>query len=220
MKVRRCVTLALASSLLFAGGVSGASAETSDEPNPRVDDSVPADGSMEIEMSVVGIDRQQARKAGNRVVVRDGYDVLIDGATNEELARVPRDKNRGRLSGPQEGPVVQGTVYGKCGSSYIDIWDDSTRGWGRFSTGFNLVGEAYDFDWYIHIYSHNGRENDYWEDHGPMWASPGWTSGNRGFSTAASGDLHDAYVRSGAAYLTDGRVCYANKPADWYIRIY
>ncbi len=182
------------------------------------------------QLAVSGIDRAQAAKAGNHVVVRDRYDVLIDGDTGDEIARVPQESNSANESrpseshahqgGPPSGPTTQDYTYGDCGSAYIFLYEDPSLNWGQFETGFHLAGEAYDFDWYIHIYSHGGTENDYWEDHGPLWPSPSWSSGRKGFYTVASGDLHDAYVQYGRAYLTDGRICDALRPYDYNVRVY
>lgn len=202
-------SLAVVAAVLMLIPTVASAATQTDGPNPTQERRGLPDGRSEADMGIIGIDHDQAREAGNRIVVEDGFDVLIDGTTGEELARIPNT----------EGPTTQDTVYGDCGSSFIDIWDDPTPNWGQFETGFNLVGEAIDFDWYIHIYSHNGQENDYWEDHGPMFPSPGWASGTKGFETVAPNDLHDAYVVNGTAYLTDGRVCGAMAPYDYSILI-
>lgn len=136
------------------------------------------------------------------------------------LSATPQVGGDSRLLSDGELVVALDTVYGDCGSAYIDLRDDKKAKWGQFRTGFDIAGLAFDFSWYIHIWSHNDKEHDYWSDFGPMMPSPGWTSGWKGFSTVAPGWLHDAIVYSGVAFLLDGRICYADRPADYNVRIY
>jgi hypothetical protein len=47
-----------------------------------------------------------------------------------------------------------------------------------------------------------------------------WTSGIKGFKTAAPGKLHTGWIYYGVAWLLDGRVCWSGNPVDWNVRIY
>jgi len=190
-----CAMLVVAT---VAGGGANASAEETVEPI--------AAGMTP--MYVMDINEGQARKAGNLVERRDGHVILIDGSTGEEIARVPDKKN------PTKGDVTtQGYVYGNCGYSYYYIYNyRSYDNVYHMETGFNVYGKAYDFAWRTGVDQPNGGYNS-WSDYGPMWPDNNWDSGLIEEYSPYDG-WHYGEVEYGAAYLTNGSVCYSGRPYD------
>lgn len=139
-------------------------------------------GTVQSPLTLVGYDREQAARAGNKVVVEGEYEVLRDAHTGAELSRVPLNPDTGSDVG------TLGTVVGNCGSSYIELYNQTSNDReGEFETGFNLVAgrRAIDFDWEIEI---TGPSHTYqWADHGPMHPSGTWTSLLRGFDVPVAG---------------------------------
>lgn len=161
--------------------------------------------SAEAEMSVIGIDRQTAEAAGNTVVETDQALTLLD-RSGEVIAELPLD---GKFA-----PFDR--VYGNCGSSYVYIYDEPGPLSFSMETGFNVNGDGPDFQWVVSVDAsgHSGGFGYTWEDAGPQWPSPNWTSGlwTEETSESSSGYTHFAEVTTGVAYLTDGRVCGSMHP--------
>lgn len=158
-----------------------------------------------VPMTIGDIDEVQARRAGNKVVKRDGYKILIDGKTRRELARVPLP----------DTIVALDTVTGNCGSSYVEIRDKAGDRRVHFSTGFNLNGakggNAYDFDCTVVIEDAAGGYGGF-TDSGPMWPSRVWDSGL--VSRPIAGPGYAELTAEGTAYLTNGSVCFSGVPRD------
>lgn len=161
-------------------------------------------------MLVTDIDVVQAAKAGNRVVVRGNYRVLIDGRTGVELARVPR-------SGAKPGDVsTQNTVYGNCGTSYSYLHEYGGADY-YYNTGFNVNGSAYSYDWngYVRGEWSGGADVLEFDFGGGLAFRSSWSSGYRYDSQSApSGTWYYGRVTYGVAWLTDGRVCTSGYPND------
>ncbi len=168
---------------------------------------------------VGGIDDTLALGAGN-IIRYEGTDkVLVDGRSGAELARIPRDSAEARrlaiaqsVQSASGGLGTQGVVYGNCGSSYMYLKNISQNDLYQFKTGFDLTaGSAFDFDWYLHMFLNDGSYDFYWEDHGPMFSDPHWTSLWRTDDVGKNGTM-TARVTSGTAYTTNGLICFSGYP--------
>lgn len=162
------------------------------------------------DMILRNFDAAVAAAAGN-AITNEGYWRVLRDAQGNEIGRLPR-----RL--PGGGLGSQGTLYGDCGSSFIEIYDDDGALTGTFETGFNLVAPAYNFLWVIRIEASgdSGGFGYEWEDVGPLFPSDDdWTSLLQAFETAeeTSGYDHFAEVITGEAYLDDGRICTTLHPS-------
>jgi hypothetical protein len=193
---------------LFAVAVPSLAGAVTGDPNSRA---------LSVGMFVGGIDENQAAKVGNivRLVGRDK--VLFDGRTGAELGRVPADPDvaRERAIRASEKTAPFNEVPGNCGRSHMYLRDVSQNDIYQFKTGFNVVSNAYDFDWKINISAStgSGRYNFDWEDTGPMFPDEDWTSGWKNDDTPLNG-WHRARVTYGVAFLTNGNVCYSGYPHD------
>jgi hypothetical protein len=165
------------------------------------------------DLSISGIDEQVAKAAGNQVVIRNGYKVLIDGNTGREIARIRTNLSPGIID-----PSPRNAVVGNCGTSYLYIQNLGGKKY-QFSTGFDLtVGKSRDFSWQILVnsqwtYPNSGSYNFQWSDSGPMLLTTHWTSGWKvDQSTAPSGSLHVGRVLKGIVYRSDGVICTSGYP--------
>lgn len=165
------------------------------------------------ELSVVGFDEDIAAQAGNRIVIRNGYKILVSNLTGNEISRI-RIRSFPRLIDLK--PL--NFVSGNCGTSYFYI---QNIGGGRyqFSTGFDLTtGKARDFSWDLSISSqwsfpNGGSYNFQWSDRGPLILTTHWTSGWKvDQTTAPSGSLHLGIVVKGVVYRSDGAICTSGYP--------
>lgn len=155
-------------------------------------------------MYVTGIDEVQAARAGNRVILDGNEKVLVDGRTGLTIARVPA------LSTNE--PTTQGVVHGDCGSSYLYMRDTGESNILEFTTGFDLTrGSAWEFDWYL-VFDGPRNYSGRWEDHGPIRPSEHWTSGWKSDYTTDDG-WHTGEVIFGAAFLTNGLICFSGLPS-------
>lgn len=168
---------------------------------------------VDMPMHVGAIDADQAKRVGNRVLYKDGFQILLDGKTGSEIARVRTA--RVKATGNQAQAITPNTtVAGNCGSSYIDLVDsrqyDNVY---KFITGFTVNGSAYDFNWYVAFEAGNGGYWT-WSDSGPQWPGSSWTSNWVDEYTAYDGWVKGYVESSSRAYLTDGRVCWTGGPSD------
>ena len=142
----------------------------------------------------------------------DGYQVLTDGNTGKEIARVRLPGQR--VSDLSGGVSTKNYVTGNCGVSYFYLYDNAGDRF-HIRTGFDVDGNASDFTWRTTTIgtSRAGTDNWEWGDDGPKVPGPVWTSGNR-YSTqdAPSGTYYYGRVTRGNAILTDGRVCNTGYP--------
>lgn len=215
--VRRLSLGAVAASAvaLLQPGIAAQAQET-----PKADPPIPSIAQVEqvpeaaapfrqtFSMFVGGIDEEQALKAGNVVAVKEGFKILLDRQSGREIARVAVPLEEGEVQ-------IQNTVYGDCGSSYFYLYDAGQyNDVMEFSTGFDVAGKAYDFDWWVDIEGPRGGYAASWYDAGPKWPSGSWDSGRVSEYTGANG-YHTGYVRTTSrAYLTDGRICWSGGPSD------
>ena len=163
MKGIRYVALVGAFSLGLIGSVTApVSAATAANTADTTEVTVP--------MTVMEIDEEVAAKAGNPVVIDGNWKVLYDGQTGAEIARVPVDPS---------APTTQSIVYGNCGSSYYWLKDKLGDNNYEFATGFDVPGDAYDFNWrtVVHAEWESGSYDFEWGDDGPQVPGPSWTSG-------------------------------------------
>jgi hypothetical protein len=165
------------------------------------------------ELKVVGIDDAVAQTAGNKVLIKDGFKILIDGATGSEITRIRVASIIGGF-----GPAPLNAVAGNCGTSYLYMQNLGSRKY-QFSTGFDLtVGKARDFSWQILInsqwnYPNTGSYNFQWSDAGPMLLSAHWTSGWKvDQTTAPYGSIHVGRVMKGIVFRSDGVICTSGYP--------
>ena len=202
---RSALLLAAVFTLAISGTASAGGALAAEGEPPEATET-------NVVMTITDIDENRAREAGNVVKVRDGYRVLIDGKSGEEIARVPL-KDKEKASGDVSTNAT-GTAYGDCGSSYVSIENVSQSDIYRFRTGFDLTSSAVDFDWYINIRASNssGVYNFDWSDHGPMWPDNNWTSGWKTDDTPLNA-YHYIRITSGTAYLANGGVCTSGYPS-------
>jgi hypothetical protein len=178
------------------------------------DEAAPLDqGFIASELTVTGIDDAIAASAGNKVIIKNGYKILLSGVTGVEIARIPV-----KSSSPQIDLTPKNAVSGNCGTSYFYL-QNIGKGRYQFSTGFDLVtGKAKDFSWQIQVssqwfYPNSGSYNFDWSDTGPMFATAHWTSGWKvDRSSAPYGSLHLGRVVKGFAYRTDGVICSSGFP--------
>jgi hypothetical protein len=177
----------------------------------------------EMAMFVGGTDEAKAREAGNIVRTEGNEKVLIDGATGEEIIRIPADPSKAKadaIEKSQKSSIAGffGVVTGNCGSSYLYLANTPGVRTYEFWTGFNLNGPkggaAFDFDWYVNIRAEKGTRfyNFEWSDHGPQIPSSQWTSGYVQDTSSIANATHYGRVTSGTAYLTNGSICYSGYP--------
>lgn len=171
------------------------------------------------------IDLSRAEAAGNLVESDGSVARLIDGTTGDVLEEVPASNvyaDRAAIeaaadSGSMALPLppneaARGVIFGNCGSSYLYMRDGGSNDNDfEFSTGFDLNGSAYDFDWTI-IFEGPGSYGARWEDSGPMFPDAHWTSGWKSEYTGANG-LHTGEVTEGLAFKVSGGVCHTAGPA-------
>lgn len=157
-------------------------------------------------MTIVGYDREVADQAGNSVALEGEYEVLRD-QDGTEISRVP--------FGGEPWPA--GTVYGDCGSSYLEVYDDEGNLNGAFFTGFDVTAPAFDFSWGVSITADQGRFGFgfEWEDYGPLTPDEEWDAVVP-FETGLglSGAYHIGEVYAGIALLIDGSICTSGLPSD------
>jgi len=164
---------------------------------------------VELPMVVGGIDEEQAKRAGNRVVHNDGYRVLLDGRTGAELARVPTSSPS--VTGGSPGTL--GVAQGECGISYIYMRDaGSYNNVFEFRTGFDIIYNAFDFTWFV-LFDGPDTYSGSWADSGPKWPSKSWTSGWKSEYTTDDG-WHVGEVSLGIAYATNGTICFSYGPSE------
>lgn len=207
MRAKCLALMSIASVSMAMASVGAASA---------VEESKAESGRSSAAMTVGGIDLVQAQKAGNSVSVRNGRMILQDGHTGEVLANIPSDPTvakRDAVTGATEKSATpNNTVIGNCGSSYMWIADAPGDHSFQISTGFDINGTAYDFGWETRV--SNEHLNWEWSDYGPMAPASTWESGwILEEDEGVPGYTHEAAVLPGsAAFLTDGRMCYAYEP--------
>ena len=165
------------------------------------------------ELSVVGFDEKIAAEAGNHIVIRNGYKLLISNLTGKEISRIRQNSFPRAID-----PKPENLVSGNCGTSYFYI-QNIGRGRYQFSTGFDLsTGKARDFSWDLFISSqwtfpNGGSYNFQWSDRGPLILTNHWTSGWKvDQTTAPFGSLHLGRVVKGVVYRSDGAICSSGYP--------
>jgi hypothetical protein len=204
MTPHRYLQTFILTSAMLLGGINAATADDALPLSQRI---------FASEMTVAGIDDEIAASAGNKVIIKNGYKILLNGITGGEITRI-----RLLSSSSQIEATPKNAVTGNCGTSYFYL-KNIGKGRYQFSTGFDLVtGKAKDFSWQIQVssqwaYPSSGSYNFDWSDTGPMFATAHWTSGWRvDRSSAPFGTLHLGRVVKGFAYRTDGVICTSGFP--------
>jgi Disaggregatase related repeat len=154
-----------------------------------------------VDFEVSGIDEARAASVGNVVENRDGFQILIDGQTGEELARVPLP-----------GTVVPDGVHrGNCGKSWLFMRDGTPDDNDfEFRTGFEVNSLAIDFLWHVSFDGPGGFGSTF-HDEGPLLPTARWGTGWKSEFSGANG-LHVGEVVRGIAFIWDGRICNSTGP--------
>jgi hypothetical protein len=181
-------------------------------------------------MFPAAIDAQQAAKVGNTVRLDGSDQVLSDGKTGRELARIPANPQTAYTQAFEQSeesawtgtaPATR-TAPRTCGSSYISIRDASQKDMYQFKTGFTVDGSTVDFMWQVEIEASRIQNYTYSQEfsgplaHGKTWTS-NWRNDYSGLTRNLAEDgivrvRHFARVTAAKVLLADGRICIAGHP--------
>lgn len=145
------------------------------------------------------------------VAAANGYEIRID--ENGQQYSVPVTAEAQAREAEYASEVTASrkvTVYGPCGSSWIDVypWVNGTK---RVETGYSVAKPGNRSKWAVQVQSVGGFPRIQWPD----GVTPASWSGAAVFSTGAFGG--HAFVETASAVIQiDGRVCTSASPATDY----
>lgn len=144
-------------------------------------------------MKVVGFDAKVAEAHGYRIVTING-------------------KQSSVLKGTSHGnPQMKNTVYGNCGSSFVDAYRVSRKPYVSFSTGYSVYTRVVEKSWSVGFNSFSDGGAFTFSGKG---TGSTWNSGVQSVFVKGKGIAH---VSGGShAVLVDGAICYSGTPTDPY----
>lgn len=140
-------------------------------------------------MQVIGFDRA--------IAAENGFEIRTNSAGQEYSVPVGSDASA----------TPNNTVYGDCGSSYVQITPVGNHK-ALIQTGFSVYTGAVDFDWIVHVIDNYGVSNKTWG--GPLAFRSSWV-GTNNFTSGGTG-YASAEVTYGVAFLWDGTICFSLGP--------
>ncbi|SDZ55338.1 hypothetical protein [Herbiconiux ginsengi] len=201
MKNRRlAATLAVAvlAGVGLIAPTAASAAETDDQPtNTRV----------ETTMYVTGYDEEVARENGYEIITYD--DGSWESVAVTEEAKAENAETGIMTPQPADGAAARGTVYGPCGSSFVDASAS-----GRLVsavTGYTVTGPVSNrIYWDVTFWTGYGATTLSWPS-GPTPAT--WTGAGSVLYASSTGGTA---IAGGAVILTTGTVCGAGLPSDGF----
>lgn len=196
--MRRARIVAAAVAALFTVLLGAAGTAHADEPAAR----------KQFGMNIVGFDADTAAANGYKIIT-------LDDGGQQSVPIDPNDKTKepSKVVYPNSTEVVQDTVYGDCGYSYIEA-DQTGPHTIWINSGFGLNGPAVAYQWTIELTDENGTS--YQGDAGGL---PGQARWNRFWDGLNQyGWSSQDVLTSSWAQKADGSICTSGGPGIfWYV---